>query len=185
MAIYHITIRLILTGDRRVNVVPNLSTLHTVFVRLHNKLAISLRQCNPQWADETLYQEARKILIALMQHIVYNEYLPAILGNDVMIKYKLVPVGASISNKAAFKESIFNDVYDSLADATISNAFSTAAFRFGHMHVPDTQVSLNDGYSPECVAPVEDTYHNPNMTFLYCDGLTRWMVHNRGLKSNG
>lgn len=160
-------------GDRRVNVIPNLSTLHTVFVRLHNHLAISLLRYNPRWDDEKLYQEARRILIAIMQNIVYNEYLPVILGHYNTYSYEL-----AVSNA-------YSDVYDENVDATVSNVFSTAAFRFGHANIPDTQISLNSEYIPECVSPVEDTYLNPNLTFLYCSGLARWMVHKEGAASDG
>ena len=155
------------------NVVPNLSTLHTSFVRLHNKIAMRLSQTNEHYDDETLYQEARKILIAIMQNIVYNEYLPAILGRNYMEMYNLTT------------SSNFANVYDSSVDPSITNEFSTAAFRFGHVTIPGEQMSLNNKYENECISPIEDTYHNPNLTFLYCNGLSRWMVHNKGLPSDG
>ena len=47
---------------------------HTVWVREHNRLAKELSYLNPYWDDERLYQEARKINIAEMQHITYNEW---------------------------------------------------------------------------------------------------------------
>ena len=52
--------------------------------------------------------------MAEFQHITYTEYLPLILGPTAM---------AEILN---------TDRYNSSLDATVSNAFATAAFRFGH-----------------------------------------------------
>jgi hypothetical protein len=160
-------------GDGRVNVVPNLSTLHTAFVRLHNRIAKRLSENYIYSDDEKLYQETRKILIAIMQNIVYNEYLPTILGEKYMKMYNL-----SVSHG-------FVNVYDRSVDASISNEFSTAAFRFGHVTIPGDQLSLNNQYDTECVSPIEQTYHNPNLTFSYCDGLSRWMVHNKGVPPDG
>lgn len=108
-----------------------------------------------------------------MQNIVYHEYLPVILGNDHMEIYNL-RTGLN-----------FEAVYDSSVNATASNGFNAAAFRFGHMTVPDEQISLDGGYESESVSQIERTYHNPNMTFLYCNGLARWMVHGKGIQSDG
>ena len=59
---------------------PNLAVLHTVWMRQHNILATQLAQLNPNWSDEIVFQEARRIVGAQMQHITYNEYLPIVLG---------------------------------------------------------------------------------------------------------
>ena len=69
-----------LTGDQRVNQYTGLTVLHIVWIRLHNKYANQLALINPKWDDERLYQETKKIVAALVQHITYNEYLPSVLG---------------------------------------------------------------------------------------------------------
>ena len=64
-----------------------LTALHTIFVRHHNHLAEGLSHINPFWDDERLFQEARRILIAQMQHITYNEYLPVVLGQCLPLSF--------------------------------------------------------------------------------------------------
>jgi hypothetical protein len=49
-----------------------------VWLRLHDKYANQLALINSQWDDEKLYQETKEIVIALVQHITYNEYLPSV-----------------------------------------------------------------------------------------------------------
>ncbi|KAJ8341770.1 hypothetical protein SKAU_G00340610 [Synaphobranchus kaupii] len=57
----------LLAGDSRVNEVLSLSTLHTLWVREHNRLGYALKSLNPHWSTETTYQESRKIVGALHQ----------------------------------------------------------------------------------------------------------------------
>ena len=58
-------------------------------VRVHNDIVAKLRRINPRWRGERLYQETRRIVGALWQHIIYNEYLPIILGPDLIRRYGL------------------------------------------------------------------------------------------------
>ena len=44
---------------------------------------------NTDWDDERLFQETRKIIIALNQHITFNEFLPRVLGENFMGLYNL------------------------------------------------------------------------------------------------
>lgn len=67
-------------GDGRINQTPTLAMLHTLMLREHNRVADILASLNPQWSDERLYQEARKIVVAEIQHITYQEYLPLNFG---------------------------------------------------------------------------------------------------------
>lgn len=70
------------SGDARINEHPGLALMHILFIREHNRIAERLEQLNPHWNDEKLYQEARRIVIAEMQHITYNEFLPAVFGDS-------------------------------------------------------------------------------------------------------
>ena len=59
-------------GDDRVNEQPGLTVLHTLLVREHNQMAKQLEYLNPKWKDERIFQETRKIIIAITQHITFK-----------------------------------------------------------------------------------------------------------------
>ncbi|PSN41980.1 hypothetical protein C0J52_10520 [Blattella germanica] len=108
-------------GDTRVNEQVELAVMHTIWLREHNRVAAELAAGNPNWNDETLFQEARRIVVAEMQHITYNEFLPLVLGRDYMEKFELTP-----------RDSGYTQLYDPNLNPSITNVFATAAFRFGH-----------------------------------------------------
>lgn len=54
-------------GDSRVNEGLPLISLHTLWLREHNRIADALRHINDHWSPETIYQETRKIIGALHQ----------------------------------------------------------------------------------------------------------------------
>ncbi|XP_019617513.1 PREDICTED: thyroid peroxidase-like [Branchiostoma belcheri] len=109
-------------GDNRVDQNPGLTSLHTVFLREHNRVARKLSEVNPDWDDDRVFFEARKIIGAELQKIVYSEYLPLVLGPDAMTEYGLTLTA----------EGEFFSGYDSTLNPTISNVFATTAYRFGH-----------------------------------------------------
>ncbi|XP_060869219.1 peroxidase-like [Metopolophium dirhodum] len=108
-------------GDGRVNEQIDLALLHTIWLREHNRIAFELSRLNPRWSDEAIFQETRRIIIAQLQHITYNEFLPIILGRSYMAKFGLSPA-----------ESGWARNYDPELNAGITNAFAAAAYRFGH-----------------------------------------------------
>src|SRR5262249_12142142 len=80
--------QLFLAGDVRANENVELTALQTLFVREHNRLAAQIGAANPTWSDEQIYQAARRIVIAELQAITYNEYLPALLGSNALTSYR-------------------------------------------------------------------------------------------------
>ncbi|OXA60413.1 Peroxidasin [Folsomia candida] len=108
-------------GDLRASEQPVLAVIHTIWLREHNRISSALAVRNPQWGDETIYQHARRILSATTQHITYAEFLPRVLGWDVVHKFglDLLPDG-------------YATTYQPTCNPTIFNEFAAAAFRFGH-----------------------------------------------------
>ncbi|XP_054717391.1 chorion peroxidase-like [Uloborus diversus] len=121
------------TGDQRANQHPALTSLHIISLREHNRIARRLREINPSWDDERLYQESRRIVGAELQMITYNEFLPLVLGPERMEWFDL-----------SVRRSGYTQ-YDDTIPATLVNEFSTAAYRFGHSMIngffPDTRGS--------------------------------------------
>lgn len=114
-----------LAGDPRANENVGLTAIHTLFVREHNRLAGLLAEAAPELLDEQIYQWARRIVGAQMQAITYNEFLPALMGNQAPRAEDFVYTGI---------------------DASITTAFSTAAFRYGHsMQSPELLLVGADG----------------------------------------
>ena len=68
---------------------PGLASVHTLWLREHNRLATEIKTLSPDLQDEEIFQTARRILIGEMQNIVYDEYLPVVLGDPAMKKYKV------------------------------------------------------------------------------------------------
>lgn len=67
-------------GDSRVTEQPQLTVMHTLWAREHNRIATKLSTLNPTWSDESIFQEARRIVIAEIQHITFNEFLANLLS---------------------------------------------------------------------------------------------------------
>lgn len=58
--------------------------LISMFILEHNRLVDQFSRLNPHWSHEQLFQEAKRAVIAEIQHITYNEFLPVLLGEVSM-----------------------------------------------------------------------------------------------------
>ncbi|EMI19441.1 heme peroxidase, animal [Rhodopirellula maiorica SM1] len=130
-------------GDIRVAENLGLTSMQTLFLREHNRIADDIADDNPDWSDEEIFQAARTIVIAEIQSITYNEFLPALLGEDAIADY---------------------EGYDASVDPSIANEFSTAAFRFGHSTLSDEIDFVgNDGVEIREALSLANAFFNPSL----------------------
>lgn len=118
--------KLFVAGDLRANENPVLLSIHTLFVREHNRICqeifandSSLDPSNPA-DDEYVYQRARKLVGAIIQHITYEEWLPTI--------------GVQVPDYLGYDETV---------NPSVSNLFSAVAFRWGHTAINETVLRYN------------------------------------------
>ena len=136
-------------GDVRANEHVGLLSMHTLFVREHNRLADVIASADATLDDEQIFQRARKIVGAQMAAVTYNEYLPS-LG---------IQLGAYTG-------------YDPAVNPDVTNEFSTAAFRLGHSQINNTIQRLDaPGGNPiaEGNLDIVDAFFNPSE--IYNGGL--------------
>lgn len=142
-----------LAGDIRANEQPGLTSMHTLFVREHNRLAEEISErdfagqdlSEPE-IDEAIYQQARQVVVGLVQSITYDEFLPALLG----------PTGTTSYTG-----------YDSEVNPGIANIFSAALYRVGHTMLPNELAMLDDAGDPVLDdaggMPLADSFFQPSI----------------------
>jgi hypothetical protein len=132
---------LFMAGDIRANENIELTSLHTLFMREHNRIADALHAQFPSFGDQTLYQLARRQVGAEIQAITYNEWIPAVLGPGALPAY------------TGYKANVNPD---------IATEFSTALFRVGHsMLGDDVEFIANDGTPVRSGISLADAFFNP------------------------
>lgn len=124
---------LFLAGDVRANEQVGLAVMHTLFVREHNRWARFIRRTKPFYSGDDIYHAARRMVIAEIQIVTYNEFLPALIGEEALDDYEGYTPG----------------------DGTMFAEFSGAAFRLGHtlinpqlMRVNRRGKEIRDGHLP-------------------------------------
>ena len=134
------TQRVLVCGDVRANENSLLAAMHTVWLREHNHLADSLAAADPTLDDEAVYQAARRLVAAELQHVVYAEWLP----------YLDVAQDASAG-------------YDAAVHPGISNEFAAAGFRFGHSLVGSDLVLVDERGREQANSPLalRDVFFDP------------------------
>lgn len=108
-----------LVGDTRALQTEQLASHHTIWLKNHNYHVDQLVASGVAdgWTGEQIFNAARALNEAEFQWIVYNEYLPNIIGAENVASY----LG-----------------YDPDVNADIINEFTTLAFRFGHDQANNT-----------------------------------------------
>ncbi len=138
-------VKTFVAGDDRAAENPVLTSLHTLFVREHNRICDSLIGVGMR-DDEQMYQIARKIVGAEIEAITYQEFLPSL--------------GIALQSYSGYKDNVRPD---------IMNSFATASYRLGHTMVSD-DVLLRDNNCGE-VGPGEmdlvEVFWNPQMVATY------------------
>ncbi|KAK5650907.1 hypothetical protein RI129_001936 [Pyrocoelia pectoralis] len=152
-----------ISGDTRVNMVPQLTLLHTLWLREHNRLATKLKWINAHWNDEKLFQEARRIVIATVQHITYGEWLPIILGSNAIDK-------PDFPTKA------------SEVDPRTSNSFATAAIKFFNSLFDDYIGTYDHHRKLQRLYILKDYFNKPNILEDNFNGLIRGLATQESLK---
>jgi peroxidase len=135
--------KLFLAGDVRANENIELTSLHTIFLREHNRLAEQIARADRRLTDEQIYQKARAQVIAEIQAITYKQWLPALLGSDALRQYR---------------------GYNASVNPGIANEFSTAAFRLHTTINDDVEFFDNSG------RPITFTYTDDNGVPTTVDG---------------
>ena len=153
-------------GDLRANEQVVLTVMHTIFLREHNRIARQLGRLNPQWDDERIYQEARKIVGAIAQVITYQEYLPVILGERNLRSLLGRYTG-----------------YDPNIDGSLPNSFGAAAYRIGHSQIQEafTRIDVNGRTLPPLY--LVNAFFNPGLfSKLGPDSLLRGLLSQQSRK---
>ncbi|XP_013398080.1 peroxidasin isoform X2 [Lingula anatina] len=134
-----------LAGDHRANEQLALLSMHTLWMREHNRIAAELLRLNPHWDGDMLYHEARKIVGAELQHITYKHWLPKFLGRRGM--EMLGPYTG----------------YDPNVDASVTNDFTTSALRVGHTMVNPIIYRFDANYTeiPQGHLPLHKAFFAP------------------------
>lgn len=118
-------LKLFVAGDVRANENPLLASVHTLFVREHNRQCDLIRSKNPDWSDEKIYQYARKIIGGFIQQILFYEWLPS--------------VGINLPMYVGYNDKI---------NPTVSNEFTAAGFRLGHTLLSSKIKRINPDGTP-------------------------------------
>ena len=130
-----------LSGDIRSNENLELTSLHTLFLREHNQLASAIAVANPKLTDEQIYQRARRLVMAEVQSVTYQEFLPAMLGANALRPYQ---------------------GYRSDVNPGLATEFSTAGFRVGHTLInDDIQFLDNEGVEARAGLALAFAFFNP------------------------
>ena len=125
--------KLYVAGDIRANENVALTSMHTLWMREHNRLARQIHGASPKLSDDQVFARARGFVVGMMQAITYNEFLPRLLGKNAIPAY------------SGWKSGV---------DPGVCQEFSTGAYRFGHSMVSPGLQRLDSSLKPTGGGPL-------------------------------
>jgi peroxidase len=132
-------------GDVRSNENIGLTSMQTLWVREHNRLAgeiaandFASEDLTDAEIDEEIFQRARQIVMGLIQNITYNEFLPSTLGFNAIPTYS---------------------GYDPSVNPQLSNGFAAAVYRIGHTTLSNELLIGSEGES----IPLAEAFFQPGV----------------------
>lgn len=129
---------------------PETTVMQTILLREHNRVANGLSMLNPHWLDERLFNEARRVLVAEIQHITFNEFIPIVIGDEMALKFKIFPQSTGYSG-----------LYNMEINAQVSTGFALTAGLFYHLMWPNFSPVVATGRS----VPLSDAIFNPSPVY--------------------
>ena len=131
--------KIYVAGDVRAAEQPGLTSLHTLFVREHNRICDLLDE-QGFTDDEEMYQIARKWVGAIIQSITFNEFLPAL--------------GVELGSYKGYDDNVQPDIF---------NLFATAAYRLGHTMVTEEILLVDAECREDGTVTLLESFFNPEM----------------------
>ncbi|KAK6013582.1 heme peroxidase, partial [Ostertagia ostertagi] len=120
-----------------------------------------------------LFQEARRIVIAQIQHITYNEFVPIIVGKENLKKHAL-----------DLQVNGYDSRYDMNIDGSTLNVFATAVGQFFLTLLPD-KITVTDSFgNTKREEPLGKVFNDPS--FIYqrnrLDAVVRFLTRSPIMK---
>ena len=114
-----------------------ISSLHLLFLLEHNRLADAFEKRNPDWSDEQLFQQARKLVSAQIQVITYSEYLPSI--------------GIDLPTYSTYDENVnpqISNEFFLLVETSVESQRTDGWLRLNssRVEIPEGNLDLSQGY---------------------------------------
>eukprot|EP00736_Rhodelphis_marinus_P007354 Rmarinus@m.23554 len=125
---------------------PHLTVLSVLLMREHNRLCdeMKLNESPPDgdaWTDEKLYTEARKRVVALLQHITFYQYLRGLVGDF----------------EAAGIEEEYPG-YDETANPFVDAFFASVTMRYGHSEIPQSVLIVDENWKVVESFPLHESF---------------------------
>lgn len=143
-----------MAGDFRSGENVALTSLHTIFVLEHNRIACKVIKHCSSLNDEDIFRIARNFVIGLLQKISYYDYLPQLFRPSNWNKY--------IGNYTGYKSGVNPGIY---------TEYATTAFRITHALINNVVKLVNKEFKNyktltlhEAFAPKPDNFTDEKMS---------------------